>query len=470
MASPRKGLWWLWAALSLALSAYFGLALSAKDTGGWQARARAWFLPGETSHGHHQIELSCGTCHGEGLAAADALQEACERCHGAELKEARDSHPQSKFTDPRNADRAARLDAARCVTCHVEHRPGITGAAGLTLPADYCVICHDEVAKERPSHQGLAFDTCGNSGCHNFHDNRALYEDFLLKHAEAPPLLAEPRMPARDWRQVIEELGSYPIDRYPLAPLAAPDVPADDAGIVRDWLETAHARSGVNCSACHGAGKDWVARPGHDACKGCHGAEVETWLAGKHGMRLAAGLGSMRPADARQPMKAAAAQRALGCTSCHAAHRFDTARAAVESCLECHADDHSRAYLGSPHHRLWQQERAGLLPAGSGVTCASCHLPRIEHRTDDVKRMLVQHNQNDTLRPSDKMLRPVCLNCHGLQFALDALADAALVAGNFKGRPQARVASISMAKEAEARAQASRRAAAGPEEGGGDNP
>ena len=73
--------------------------------------------------------------------------------------------------------------------------------------------------------------------------------------------------------------------------------------------------------------------------------------------------------------------------------------------------------------------------------------------------MLVQHNQNDTLRPNEKMIRPVCLSCHGLAFAIDALADPALVARNFAGRPLGHVESIDMALEAERRAEQSRREA-----------
>jgi hypothetical protein len=59
----------------------------------------------------------------------------------------------------------------------------------------------------------------------------------------------------------------------------------------------------------------------------------------------------------------------------------------------------------------------------------------------------VQHNQSATLRPSEKMLRPVCLNCHGLGFANEALADAELVRRNFAGQSSVRIPSIRMAVE-----------------------
>ncbi|MBL8468743.1 cytochrome c3 family protein [Methyloversatilis discipulorum] len=468
----RNGwLWLLWFALT-ALSTWalwLGMQLKEDAPPPPAGFLRTAFLPGQTSHGHHQIELACSTCHGsEAFSAADVMQDACTQCHAAELKTADDSHPRSKFTDPRNAERAARLDAANCVTCHVEHKPDITHAMGVTLPKDFCAICHDDIAEERPSHAGLGFDTCASSGCHNFHDNRALYEDFLVKHAHKPDLLEARTVPARDWKDVIEELyESYPIERFPKQVLTEADAPAGkgDARVQRDWLETAHAKAGINCSGCHvvppakGEPAAWTDKPDHNACSTCHTQEVKTFLAGKHGMRLAAGMPAMTPAEARIPMKADAPHTGIGCTTCHGAHRFDTVKAATDGCLGCHADRHSQAFAASPHAQLAKKEASGELPPGSAVTCATCHMPRLEHRTDDVRHMSVQHNQNDTLRPSEKMLRPVCMNCHSLQFSIDALADPKLKDSNFKGRPAVHVDSIAWALKDAERAEAERKAA-----------
>jgi hypothetical protein len=59
----------------------------------------------------------------------------------------------------------------------------------------------------------------------------------------------------------------------------------------------------------------------------------------------------------------------------------------------------------------------------------------------------VQHNQSLNLRPNEKMIRGVCLNCHGLGFSIDVLADTALVQRNFAGQPARHVRSIDMARE-----------------------
>lgn len=176
-----------------------------------------------------------------------------------------------------------------------------------------------------------------------------------------------------------------------------------------------------------------------------HYVESAGFLSGRHGMRTAAGLSPMSPAMARRPMRADAHGRQLSCASCHRAHEFDTRKAAVDTCLACHDDGHSRSYVDSPHAALWSRERAKAAPPGSGVSCATCHMPRRSQKVDGAEVIRVQHNQNANLRPNEKMLRSVCLSCHGLGFSLDALADSALVAANFNGRPSRSVDVIEMA-------------------------
>ena len=66
-------------------------------------------------------------------------------------------------------------------------------------------------------------------------------------------------------------------------------------------------------------------------------------------------------------------------------------------------------------------------------------MPRV---TDDSGALIVQHNQNDNLRPNEKMLRDVCGACHGVPFALDALADRAVIEANFRSRPTTHLKSV----------------------------
>jgi predicted CXXCH cytochrome family protein len=389
-------------------------------------RSQSAFLPGPTSNGHHQIEEKCAACHARWNGATD---EGCLRCHGQALRDAEDSHAPAKFDDPGKAAQLAVVDARSCVPCHREHRPEARERGSLTMAAALCARCHAEIGSERPSHRDFGPESCAQAGCHNYHDNRALYRDFLDKHREEPALIADPRVPT----------GNEPHPTKTLPPVDAPEALGADpayAQAVTDWSASAHAWSQVGCRACHeqraaGAEPQWRNAVADATCAGCHERERTGWLAGKHGMRVASGLTAMQPSRARSAMKHDAPDGPMGCVSCHGAHRFDRRFAAADACLRCHDDVHSRSYRGSAHELAWIRELSGAAPPGSGVSCATCHLPRSRHGDE----VTADHDQNGNLRPADRMLRGVCLSCHGAGLALGALADPALVRANFPGPP-----------------------------------
>ncbi len=424
----------LWITASAAASVYLALSLDGDG--------RRVYLPGSTTSGHHQIEERCELCH---TAGDGVRQDACLGCHREELAEADDSHAPDKFRDPRNLALAA-LDGTRCVTCHREHRPGQTAAMGVTVPAGFCADCHADVLTGRASHAGFSREGCAQAGCHNYHDNRALSASFLADHLREPDLAAQPTVP--------DLTRARPAGR----PLVAADVDAPPGSrppaAVDQWIASSHARAGVSCTGCHGGARlagpgptrAWTDHPGPDACAGCHGSEVAGFESGKHGMRIAAGLSPMSPSSARLPMAGDAAHERLGCASCHGAHDFDTRRAAVDACLGCHADQHSLSYEGSPHHRRWQAEQRGALWTGSGVSCATCHMPRVRRLEGGEPRVLVEHDQNAALRPLETMVRPVCAHCHGVDFSLASLADPALVGRNFRSAPSAPSAAMELVR------------------------
>ena len=384
------------------------------------------FLPDTTSHGHYQIEMKCAECH---TPMMGVKQDACVRCHAEDLKLGHDSHPETKFNDPRNFEMIAKIDARKCITCHTEHRPDKTDDAGVTLPMDYCSSCHQDIGEERPSHKGLKFDSCATSGCHNYHDNKALYEEFLLKHYGEDDIKKEGielSLKKRKNKKV-----SFPAIASKFSPL-----------IAHDWEATAHAKAGVDCADCHQPeGKEWSDKVPHQTCQECHEYETKGFLEGRHGMRLAAGLSPMKPEMARLPMKKSAAHSELNCISCHSSHRFDIKEAAVDSCLKCHDDQHSLNYLDSPHFKLFEKDKRD--GTNTGVSCATCHMPRIKV-DGEVK---VEHNQNAFLRPNEKMVRSSCIKCHGLQFTLNSLADEDLIKKNFNGKPNVHIESLEWAKE-----------------------
>jgi len=421
---PRKGglsarallrvtswpLGWQVLALAIGLSSWMGIKV-------WLGR-RLWLLPGITSDGHHVIEDACDACH---AGFEPPGNDACRNCHRDELAD--DTHPTATFDDPRWASDLLRIDARRCVSCHAEHA---RNQRTLSVRRELCFGCHDDVVERRDTHRDFAAGSCMDGGCHNYHDNRTLDVAFMRKrlgmaatHAHAPRLRREP--------------GGQPAP--PIAPAGAFADPAA-LEIRRGWLASAHARDGVDCVRCHSEGEGYDASPDERVCADCHAFEVDSFRHGKHGARRALGLPALRPAEARLPMRSDPENDAVGCAACHDAHALDTQRAAVEACLGCHDDEHSRNYPHSPH-------------AAAGVTCATCHLPRIEvAREQGGLRVAVQHNNSLTLQPSDRMARMVCLDCHSLELSFAALFDVDVVRTNFARMPARSHSAIEMLQAA----------------------
>ena len=471
--SKNRMYWLIWALGSIALIAYLTTTLLAGDD-------KTLFTPGEMTGGHHQMGISCDSCHTKPFTEKEDFQEACMACHGDIRKKPFDSHPANKFKDPRNASLLEQIDATQCITCHAEHNPEITSKGGFTQPQDFCIHCHADVGEERESHKDMSFMTCNDAGCHNFHDNRAIYTDFLLKHLEDSDLLSKHTLDEKDFASRLEEIATYPHKAFPVKKVGAEDISESASrslqkaahthtGIMNDWLTTKHAKSGVTCDACHmqevtselsTSEKDnnekvelsWVDKPDTTSCATCHDIETKHFTEGKHGMRLKVGLSPMTPAHARLPMHQDSIDKPLNCVTCHSAHAFDVKKAAVDGCLQCHADDHSMAYQDSKHFELWQKELSGELPKGSGVSCASCHMPRVELEVSGwMERVVVMHNQNFNLVPNEKMIRPVCMNCHGLEFSINAISDVELVKKNFNGTSTFKTDSMRLVDEEQKR-------------------
>lgn len=481
----KKSVFWLaWILVTLLIAGFYNFKIFIDED-------KEELLIGEATHGHFQIELACSSCHSDAFSGPDVIQDACLGCHAEELKESQDSHPKSKFRDPRNAERLAGLDARYCVSCHTEHQSEVAHPMGLTLPEDYCFHCHQEVGEERPSHEGLGYDTCASSGCHNYHDNRALYEPFLVKNSgghwlSEQPHILKPNHAQSDAIKYIQQKADSFADKTEQHP-----------EIAEHWGSSSHAEAGINCGGCHNDEQsNWIEKPGIEQCSGCHQTETAGFMTGKHGMRLAEGLTAISPAEGRLSFTEESLNVSHSCTACHGAHDFNTEYAATEACLTCHNDEHSLAFKNSPHglinniseSLLQTAQVADLSPdqieadqtsesitdgqaqefikggqaqefikgsqalsgLTSNVSCATCHMPRIVSGSEEHPKIRVEHNQNMNLRPNEKMIRSVCMHCHNLEFSIDALADPELIKNNFNGKPSQHIPSIDWAlKEAE---------------------
>ena len=217
--------------------------------------------------------------------------------------------------------------------------------------------------------------------------------------------------------------------------------------IEQQWQTSAHALADVNCSSCHQneETKKFVARPTEESCKSCHENSVDTFLLGKHGIRTLEGMPPLTPAMAHLPMKDGVADKQMNCNTCHNVHTVDTYQASVDSCLTCHSDNHSLNYKNSPHASIFREIGTLPRPDANSVTCATCHLPR-EKSGDDI---LVNHNNTYTLKPRDRMVKEVCMNCHGVEHAYNSIFDDELVEANFARPPNQKMTTFQLVRDLE---------------------
>ena len=216
--------------------------------------------------------------------------------------------------------------------------------------------------------------------------------------------------------------------------------------ITQLWQTSAHALTEVNCSSCHqdSETKQLVMKPTQESCRSCHEYDVDTFLLGKHGIRTLEGLSPLTPAMAHLPMKESAMGLQMSCNTCHGVHSVNTIQASVDSCLMCHNDPHSLNYKSSPHAKLVELTSLPR-PNEEAVTCATCHLPRTEVGSS----ILVNHNNTYTLLPRDRMVRDVCMNCHGVEHAYNSIFDDKLVESNFAQPPTQKMLTFQLVRDLE---------------------
>ena len=213
------------------------------------------------------------------------------------------------------------------------------------------------------------------------------------------------------------------------------------------WRGSSHALADVNCSSCHQneETKKFVANPNHESCQSCHDNEVETFLLGKHGIRILEGLSPLTPAMAHIPMKESAIDKQMNCNTCHDVHSVNTYTAAVDSCLTCHNDTHSLNYPNSKHAQIFADAGSLPRPNEESITCATCHLPRQEIN----QTIVVNHNNTYTLLPRDRMVKEVCMHCHSVEYAYNSIFDDELVEANFARPPTLKLETFELVRALE---------------------
>lgn len=224
--------------------------------------------------------------------------------------------------------------------------------------------------------------------------------------------------------------------------------------IVSLWQPSVHALNDVNCASCHQneESDEFVANPDHESCRSCHEQSVNTFLLGKHGVRLLEGESPLTPSIAQIPMKREAFDQQMTCNACHNVHSVNTMQAAVDSCLTCHNDTHSLNYENSKHAKAVFASQPLPRPGSASVTCATCHLPRIAHKSaEGIPMAKVNHNNTYTLKPRNRMVGEVCMNCHGVEYGYNSIFDDELVEANFDRPPTLNHQTFDLVRAAEER-------------------
>lgn len=220
------------------------------------------------------------------------------------------------------------------------------------------------------------------------------------------------------------------------------------------WKSSLHAINDINCASCHQdeETKAFVAKP-QASCRTCHEESVDTFMLGKHGVRLLEGQSPLNPTLARLPMHQEAANLQMTCATCHDAHSANTIPAAVDSCLTCHADNHSLNYKNSRHAELFDADRELPRASATAVSCSTCHMARYEREVGDRQTAFVNHNNTYNLLPRDRMVGEVCINCHGVEYSYNSIFDDELVEANFDKPPTLEMQTFDLMRAAEERRQ-----------------
>lgn len=219
---------------------------------------------------------------------------------------------------------------------------------------------------------------------------------------------------------VLRVLGSCLIGLL-VASVAAPQQQCADCHrkvtpkIVSDWELSAHSKSDIYCTDCHGdehdsaTNVDLVWRPTPETCRTCHEERVEQFSAGKHahawaamkampmihaqpialteGMKGCGGchkIGLKTPEEIEQLKGQGSGFGLASCDACHTRHLFSVEEARQpQACQTCHMGfdhPHYEMYSSSKHGVRYLLKQNGTLPeTAAAPTCQTCHMQDGNH-------------------------------------------------------------------------------------------
>jgi len=209
------------------------------------------------------------------------------------------------------------------------------------------------------------------------------------------------------------------------------------------WVESTHAKNGVNCVTCHTdheAAYVTKAMVFPDKCGECHSKQLEEFRKSRHSIAFERMRIQGEYLGIPQEIRSQFCERChiveKRCNSCHASHDF-SAKAArePEACGNCHlGPDH-------PHKEMYESSLHGIVYKVTqnperGPTCVTCHMPGGTHDSSfgiaagpvGTRAAVVDLKENpisteEKKRRREEMIQ-ICTTCHSKRFASEQLANA----------------------------------------------
>ncbi len=200
-------------------------------------------------------------------------------------------------------------------------------------------------------------------------------------------------------------------------------------GIFQAWVNSQHAKNGVDCITCHeNMEKARAIKSAVDPklCAQCHPDPYDQFQQGRHSIAWDRMKEHPQYRILSDPLKRAFCESCHAvqnkCNTCHTAHGDTPGKAREpESCKKCHtglAGPHDEMYASSLHGTIYAQEKN----SGRAPTCASCHMVQGTHNSSfgiiyDSWGEAVNKN-GKPLTPAEQaearkqMLEGACYQCH----------------------------------------------------------
>ena len=221
-------------------------------------------------------------------------------------------------------------------------------------------------------------------------------------------------------------------------------------GIFQSWVNSKHARAGVDCITCHKSHAE--AKPKKSAvepkvCGECHQENYSQFLDGRHSIAWDRMKEHPQYQALPDALRKAFCERChtiqSKCNSCHTSHAFNPEEAREpEACKKCHtglAGPHDEMYASSLHGTVYLADKNPI----RAPSCVSCHMHKGTHNISlgivydswgnpvdkNGKRLSIEEQQG----VREEMVKAVCFQCHIKSLTLERFELADTVKQKAKG-------------------------------------